>query len=215
MQAKAGGVLFVQFAKAPESGRVKTRMIGALSPDQALELHCQLTRHCLAKLQEIDFADTQLWVGSNPEHPFFQSLQKEHPGLVVQQQKGGDLDERIYGMFAEMLDRYDRVVLIGSDCPFIDTGYLQQAVEALGRYPAVLGPAADGGYVLIGLNRVHQHLFTDIDWGSSRVLEQTRKALDDLDWPSYELPTSHDIDRPDDLSRLASLDQFKPWLSFC
>lgn len=211
--------LLVQFAKAPVAGRVKTRMISALSPKQSVELHCQLTEHCLDALLQTEGIDVQLWVGDQPEHGFFQALKKSRPQITVSEQQGHDLGERMYAMFAQMLERYDRVVLVGSDCPFIDSKYLHSAFSALESAPVVIGPATDGGYVLIGLSRLDRQLFAGIDWGSSRVLNQTRRVLEGLKWPSIELPALPDIDRPEDLKRLAEVpgqqDKFKQWLSFC
>lgn len=211
--------LLVQFAKAPVAGRVKTRMISALSPEQSVELHCQLTEHCLEALLQTDAVDVQLWVGDQPEHGFFQALKKAHPQITINEQQGGDLGERMYAMFAQTLENYDRVVLVGSDCPFIDVNYLNDAFAALDVAPAVIGPATDGGYVLIGLSKHDRQIFAGIDWGSSRVLSQTRKVLEDLQWSCIELPALPDIDRPEDLKRLVDVpgqqDKFKPWLSFC
>ena len=98
------------------------------------------------------------------------------------------------------LEKASCVVLIGSDCPDLDTGYLRAAIAALETgYPAVLGPAADGGYVLLGLRRFDPSLFDGIAWGGREVFSATCQRLSALDWDWYELDTLNDIDRPEDL----------------
>ena len=94
-------------------------------------------------------------------------------------------------------------LLIGSDCPALTPEYLREAAAALvNGYDAVIGPAEDGGYVLIGLARVHSSLFERIRWGGPDVLEDTRARFGALGWRCRELDTLWDIDRPEDLERL-------------
>jgi hypothetical protein len=103
----------------------------------------------------------------------------------------------------DALGRAECAILIGSDIPDLDHRDLDAALLRLERgIPVVLGPAMDGGYILIGLRRPMPALFRDIDWGSGRVLEQTRASLRALDTDWLELAPRHDIDRPEDLQRL-------------
>ena len=107
--------------------------------------------------------------------------------------------------FATALRRADKVVLIGSDCPGYDTSYLRMAFDALDRYDAVIGPAHDGGYVLIGLTRIDRQLFEDIPWSTPRVLEKTHGRLQALGWRWTELATLRDLDQPEDLVHFPGL----------
>jgi glycosyltransferase A (GT-A) superfamily protein (DUF2064 family) len=119
---------------------------------------------------------------------------------------------RLYHALACALTRYQSVVIIGSDCPFIDEGYLRQAFQLLqAGNQVVLGPATDGGYVLIAANKVDAGLFENIEWGCERVLAQTRKQLQALDWTWSELKPLSDIDRPEDLPLLVKLPAFSAW----
>ncbi len=207
--------VLVQFAKAPVPGAVKTRLLNLLSAEQAAELHCQLTRHCLQNLLSCQRYPVQLWAAGEVNHLFFKTLKEQFSEVVFAQQHGSDLGGRMAAMFDELLSSYERVLLIGSDCPFITAAYLEKAIAALKHNDVVLGPAADGGYVLIGLRRVNSDLFDGIKWGSEQVLQQTREAINALGWQFCELDVQSDIDRPEDLATLSALPEFKPWLSFC
>ena len=91
------------------------------------------------------------------------------------------------------------VILVGSDCPAMDTAYLQRARAALDEAPVVLGPAMDGGYVLIGSRVDRPELFQAIPWGTGEVLELTRQRLRAAGMSWQELEPLADIDRPQDL----------------
>jgi hypothetical protein len=110
-------------------------------------------------------------------------------------------------------------VAVGSDVPALASDILQQALEALFNHEIVLGPAADGGYYLIGMSRLHPEMFVGIDWSTGSVCDQTRAAISRLNLTVAELPSLNNIDRPDDLPPLYSDPRFadvstgKPLLS--
>jgi rSAM/selenodomain-associated transferase 1 len=117
-------------------------------------------------------------------------------------QVGEDLGQRMSYAVTTGLNEYRYVILIGADCPNMSTDYLKQAVIALSNgADAVLGPAEDGGYVLIGLRRTIPCLFDGLPWGTDKVLEMTRDCLRRVGWSWKELPVLWDLDRPEDLSR--------------
>ncbi len=128
-------------------------------------------------------------------------------GLTLHQQRGEDLGERLLAASADALGRADSVALIGSDCPELDTAYLAQAFDALRStgVDAVLGPAADGGYVLLALRRAEPALFTEMPWGGDQVAAITRERMAALGWRWRELPVLRDVDRPPDLLWYPSL----------
>lgn len=100
-------------------------------------------------------------------------------------------------------DGFSLAVLIGSDCPALTEDHLRRAVAALENgHDAVFAPAEDGGYVLVGLARPEARLFQDIEWGSSRVMEQTRERLRELKWSWIEIETLWDVDRAADYERV-------------
>jgi len=147
------------FARAPEPGKVKTRLIPALGEQGAAELHARLLRRTVAMAQASRLAAVQLWCASEAEHPVFVET-----GLPRWRQQGPDLGARMAHALATGLRTAQRVVLIG------------------------LRRMAD--------------LFTGVDWGSDRVLAQTRDRLAAAGLKWQELATLWDVDRPPDLARL-------------
>ena len=191
------------FAKEPVLGKVKTRLHGSLNEEQALELHKTLLRHVYTCAQGAKLSPIELWVSSNPSHELFLSLCNK---TEIHLQSGLDLGLRMKHAAQQTLVNSRYVVIIGSDCPAITPAYLGKALRLLENgSKVVLGPAEDGGYVLLGLRCVPQSIFVDMPWGSDKVLSITRMRLEQqgLDWE--ELAELWDVDRPEDLLRLASL----------
>jgi uncharacterized protein len=196
----------VQFAKAPLAGQVKTRLQSTLGKEGCLKLHRALVAYQFRRLQAASVANFELCCSE--EHDFFQQL-TESTNISVCVQHGECLGERMYNTFVDRLSKYSHVIIIGSDCPFIDANYVSQAFDILKQgVSAVLGPATDGGYVLIGLSCVDGQLFDGVTWGSDQVMEQTRQRLKGLDWQWGELPFLSDIDRPEDLEKLLDFKKF-------
>jgi glycosyltransferase A (GT-A) superfamily protein (DUF2064 family) len=107
--------------------------------------------------------------------------------------------------FERALAGVSAAILVGADCPALTPQHLREASAALAAgHDAVLAPAEDGGYVLIGLRRVHSSLFEGIRWGGPDVLEDTRARFGALGWDWRELDTLWDIDRPEDLERIGT-----------
>ncbi len=101
-------------------------------------------------------------------------------------------------------------LLMGTDCPSLTADDLQESAEVLRRgVDAVIGPAEDGGYVLIGLRRHTPELFTGIPWGTGAVLPRTRERLSGLGWKWHELSEQWDVDRPEDIERLKQEGHFR------
>ena len=105
--------------------------------------------------------------------------------------------------FESALVHAARAILIGSDIPALSAQYLRDAERALaGGDDVVIGPAEDGGYVLVGLSHGDPELFRGIPWGGPKVLPETRRRIAALGWRLSELPALWDVDRPEDLERL-------------
>ncbi|MGZ5052756.1 MAG: TIGR04282 family arsenosugar biosynthesis glycosyltransferase [Methylobacter sp.] len=189
------------FCKAPIPGHVKTRLIPALSAEQAAELHVELATQTLQKATDANLCPVQLWCSPTTEHAFFTGAAASFP-ITLHRQQGNDLGERMHNAFCSALANHSHALLIGCDCPSLNAQDLEQALLALkqGR-DIVLGPAEDGGYVLIGLNRPRAELFDGMYWGTTEVLAQTRRRITECRLSRYEIGEQWDVDTPEDLQR--------------
>lgn len=195
----------LQFTKAPVAGEVKTRLIPVLGADGALRLHCQLTRQTLEMACGSKVSPIQLWVPDNPDHPFFDEITRSRD-VPIRVQQGADLGERMANALAAALSEYRYALLIGSDCPVFSGQYLDSAMACLANgVDACLGPASDGGYVLIGASRPLGDALLGVEWGQSSVLRQTMKNFASKDLSFELLPELWDVDTPADYQRLLAL----------
>lgn len=204
MTAVDTGTAVIVFAKAPQPGAVKTRLIPLLGAEGAAALHVRLVRHALDTAREASLPWIELHCAPGAGAPFFQSC-AGHYGITVRAQAGGDLGARMLAAFAQALPEHPRVLLIGSDCPALTARHLRQAERALrDGADAAFVPCEDGGYALIGLRRAEAALFDDMTWGGGNVMAETRARLKRLGWSWRELETLWDVDRPEDYARLVA-----------
>lgn len=212
-RAQAGGELAIAvFARAPAAGSAKTRLIPALGAAGSARLQRRLTLLTLATSRRAALGEVCLYAAPDAGHRFFRALH-QHCAVRLRGQTGVDLGARMAAAFAA---HGGPLLLVGSDCPALQVEHLVAAAAALAEQPSAVGdanaavfiPAEDGGYVLIGLRRPEPRLFIDIEWGSARVMAQTRRRLRELHLPWVELPVLWDVDRPADLARLADLAGF-------
>lgn len=195
-------------AKAPLPGRVKTRLIPRLGAAGAAALHEALLRQTLeTAVAATAPASITLWTALEHRHDFFRQC-RSHFGIRLRPQPRGDLGARMHAALAAMPRPG---LLIGSDCAMLDAALLQRCQAALAMANCVLLPAEDGGYALVGMQRADRRLFADIDWGSERVMVQTRSRIATLGWTCACPATVWDIDRPEDLDRLATLPNAAHW----
>lgn len=190
------------FARAPISGKAKTRLIPALGAHGAAELHARLVRHTLGNALSANIGPVTLWCAPDIRQPFFERCACEF-GITLRTQQGGDLGQRMSHALACGIRDSKCALLIGTDCPTLDPVVLKSAADAVKRNAAVVFvPAEDGGYVLIGVREMVPSIFGGIAWGGDTVMAHTRSHLrsQSLDW--HELPPLADIDVPIDLQRL-------------
>ncbi|WP_366931501.1 TIGR04282 family arsenosugar biosynthesis glycosyltransferase [Thiocapsa sp.] len=193
------------FAKAPIPGQVKTRLIPTLGPAGAAELARDLLERLVRRLAGARLAPVELWCSPDPGHPLFRDL-SESAGVALRTQRGEDLGERLSAAAEDALGRAEAVLLVGADIPELDADYCASALSALADFDAVLGPAEDGGYVLLGLKAPAPELFTDMPWGGERVAAITRGRIASLGLRCSERATLWDLDRPEDLLRYRRID---------
>ena len=182
------------FVRYPTPGVAKTRLIPALGAEGAAALHRHLVEHTLATMRASGLPFEVRGTGATARD-FATWLGTDVP---VVEQGDGDLGERLARVPAPVL-------LIGSDAPDLTVANLHAAAAALEGAEAVIGPAADGGYWLLGLSRPMPGLFASMPWGSDAVAAETiaRLAADGID--PVRLPILHDCDRPEDLARWPGL----------
>ncbi len=190
----------IVFAKAPVAGKAKTRLIPALDEEGAAALHARLVTHTLTTVTNAALCPVQLWCTPDTDHPFFTDCQNNFP-VTLHSQQGSDLGERMAHAMNHNLQQGFISIIIGTDCPALSTTDFEQALIHLqNNNTAVIAPANDGGYVLMGLKRFSPELFANIRWGTGEVLATTRERIKKLQWPLAELGVFQDIDRPEDLS---------------
>lgn len=191
------------FARAPTAGLAKTRLIPAIGAARAARLHQLMVEETLRTAVQCSNASVELWCTPDIDHPFFRALEGQF-NVVLRKQPSGDLGTRLNDAAEQALVQGKHVLLVGTDCPGITASDYSCALQQLaGRtFDAVLGPAADGGYYLLGLKCSAASLFDDVPWGSADVLGVTRKSILELGWRCYELEEKNDVDRPEDLALL-------------
>lgn len=188
------------FAKAPQAGLAKTRLIPALGPEGAARLAEHMLFHAVQQAVNTGFEHIGLCVTPDASHPAFQGLTANHnKRLHITTQIEGDLGKRMLCALARTLHNHQRVLLMGTDAPALTTERLLQAAHALAHYDACFIPATDGGYTLAGLKQAHKQLFTNMPWSTPHVMAQTRRRLLALGCTWHELPPITDIDEPCDL----------------
>ncbi len=190
----------IVFCKAPHPGKVKTRLARDIGELAATKVHEHLARHCLQQLSDFAIAPIELWCSPNTKHDFFRTCRTEY-NIVLKRQVGNDLGQRMQHALSETLDQCSSAVLIGTDCPVISAEYLSLAFAAIDQNKTVIGPAEDGGYVLLGANTVQTQLFSDIPWGTSEVYAKT---MGRITGEIERLPPLWDVDYVADLRRLRS-----------
>ncbi|MFT5321307.1 MAG: rSAM/selenodomain-associated transferase 1 [Pseudohongiellaceae bacterium] len=192
----------ILFVKEPVAGRVKTRLEPALGIDGALNFYQALLKRQISLVNKIPNVNAQLWVDGDCKHPVFNAFS----GSVYSQQ-GADIGERMSFALEQALSAHGCAVLIGCDCPELTVEYLDKAFMLLEKNnDAVFGPVIDGGYILIGLRKHNSEIFQHIEWGSARVMEQSRTRLRENKLSWEELTLLHDIDEPADLVYLKASD---------
>lgn len=201
---KSADAVVMQFAKWPEAGRVKTRLIPALGVSGALRAHVALTFAVLENLDDSGFA-VQFWWDRELE-PVPEVAQDvvqaiEQRGVEQRVQQGMNLGDRMFNALAAGLASHRLALIVGSDCPSVDPGYVRQAVGCLEDYDVVLGPSDDGGYVLIGARRVVPHMLDGIAWGTESALDQTCEQIKKMGLSVGLLEPRWDVDEPEDWAR--------------
>lgn len=187
------------FIKNPVRGKVKTRLAKDIGDDRALSVYCRLldlTEQAVSKVDankhlfysdRIDLTDN--WSNkSYIKHVQYQST---------------DLGERMYQAFKAVFDEgYKKVLIIGSDCPEINTDLIENAFTSLNDTDVVIGPAADGGYYLLGMTELEKKYFEDKEWSTSSVRVNTIRTIEAIGKNYLLLKELTDLDNIADLEEM-------------
>jgi len=192
------------FCKAPISGQVKTRLIQAYGSEGAMHIYMQLAERTMQTVRAACVAldaEASLWLAGDTSHNVVLDW-AERFSLPVVQQGAGDLGAKMLDCLATLARKYERVLLVGTDCPALGVDHLRAAAGALtSDCHWVFTPAEDGGYVLVGSNRASAEPFAGIDWSTAKVMAQTRTALLARELAWKEMGTLWDVDEADDVKR--------------
>jgi rSAM/selenodomain-associated transferase 1 len=192
----------VVVGKAPAAGRTKTRLSPPLSPAQAADLSGAFLHDTIA------LAATAAWDRVSVVYPSTPDAERVlramlPPDVRLEAQRGDGLGAALADAFRSHLDAgFGRVVLIGSDNPTLPTSLLADADRALDTHDLVVGPSADGGYYLIGMDRPHLGVFEGITWSTAVVCQQTLERASALCLRAATIQTWYDVDTAADLARL-------------
>ncbi len=189
------------FAKAPQPGLAKTRLIPALGAQGAAALARRMLDKTLQRALDAQTGPVELRVTPAISDSAWRDIPIPD-GVEISAQGEGDLGARLARATQNGLDVNTAVMLIGCDCPELDSMALREAARVLRGVDAVMHPTADGGYALLGLRRFDQRLFDDIPWSTSSVARRTVEQLDALNWSLHMAALFNDVDEPADLQYL-------------
>ena len=192
----------VLFAKAPLAGLAKTRLIPALGAAGAAALARRMLSHALEQALAADLQAVELCMSPSPLDVAWQGTTLPQ-AVNCSDQAGGDLGERMNrAMSRALAQQQGPVLLMGTDCPALTATLIAEAGRQLEHHDAVLVHAADGGYVMIGLQLPCPALFTDMAWSTPVVALETLRRMAHLGLRVWQGPVLHDIDEPADLRHL-------------
>lgn len=193
----------ILFTKPVCPGRVKTRLIGAVTAEEAARLHGAFLSDVVQELRRGPFSLQIAWAFDGAEG----SVHRPAETLEIEgfAQVGGNLGERLYQGLCRAAGSFSRVAAIGSDHPELRAETVAAGFELLDTADVVVGPTTDGGYYLIATRRevLEPELFEGVPWSTERVLEVTLERCKAAGRTVALLPVGRDIDVPEDLDELA------------
>ncbi|HEY6400097.1 MAG TPA: TIGR04282 family arsenosugar biosynthesis glycosyltransferase [Blastocatellia bacterium] len=196
----------VVMAKAPRAGEVKTRLLGALSPEEAKGLYVAFLSDTFALMEDVreERENLALALCYTPEgdEEAFEEVERE--GSLMIPQRGENLGERLTNCFTDLFALgFESVVVIGADSPTLPGEFVFDAFECFGTDDdVVIGPTEDGGYYLVGMRKLHKRIFEDIPWSGAGALHATIERAREAELNMVLLPEWRDVDTPEDVEKL-------------
>lgn len=188
------------FYKNEQPGKVKTRLAATAGNEKAMAVYLQLVRHTSHMIQSLLCDQIVFYSDEIPKEAAWVDI---HQAWI---QQGFDLGERMANAFRfSFANEYEKAVIIGTDCPELTTGIITDAFTALDKTDIVIGPAADGGYYLLGMKKQHPFLFQNIRWSTGEVLNKTIERCKENRLTYSMLPVLHDVDVESDLPYMKAI----------
>ncbi len=202
--SKVQGVAIGIFCKTPIPGLAKTRLSPPLQPEDCAALSACFIRDLASTIGEVirgdDVTAYAVYTPAGSERELRMLLPNN---FRLQPQCEGDFGTRLATAMRELLDAgHVGAIMVNADSPTLPASILRAAVDATRRGGVVLSPALDGGYTLIGLSQLHERLFTDIPWSTSRVHQATVERAAEIGVPVINVPSWYDIDDAESLALL-------------
>ena len=187
--------LLLIFVKHPIPGQVKTRLAATMGNEGAVAIYQQLLAYSCEISKEITANKAVFYGNQIPETDLWKKA-----GYQRFLQEGEDLGARMLQAFVWGFDQgYERILIMGSDCPHLNSSHLKEAFSQLQSHDVVLGPAKDGGYYALGLSKLFPALFSQKAWSTPSVFTATLQDLMRSGKSFYLLPTLSDVDHEEDL----------------
>jgi len=184
----------IVFVKNPELGKVKTRLAKTIGDRKALDIYLALCEYTRQLLLEID-CDRYIFY----DQSIIENDEWDDQHFHKKIQQIGDLGDRIHHAFDEVLANYDKVLIIGSDCPQIQKTHIDLAFESLNHTDIVIGPSLDGGYYLLGMKDDQSYLFEDMPWSTATLFGECLRKIFSRNKSVTELEHLTDVDYEQDL----------------
>ncbi len=159
----------IVMARVPREGRVKTRLAVGIGNEKALEVYTSLLRYTLEVVASVDSYRFLYLDGESEALPESAHL----TCFEIRKQTGSGLGEKMYHALRAHTSDNRPTLIIGTDCPYLKAGHLEQAFDALNDTDFVIGPARDGGYYLLGGRSFPEELFNNMSWSTPMVFRET------------------------------------------
>ena len=187
--------LLIIFYRNPLLGKVKTRLAAELGDSKALAIYLYLSSYTRT-ITEVIATDKVVFYSD-----YIDSEDSWSNRVYLKQiQEGSDLGDKMRNAFKYGFEKgYNSICIIGTDCFELSSAIISNAFKALTFSDAVIGPAKDGGYYLLGMNSPHVQFFENKLWGTSSVFQDTVSDFKSASIKFHELPVLSDIDEPSDL----------------
>jgi rSAM/selenodomain-associated transferase 1 len=189
----------VIFAKYPEPGKVKKKIGQVIGMENSARLCAAFIKDLITKNSDTDYDVYLSFIGKENKTAY----RSMYPNAILYLQRGYDLGENMYCTFEDLLDDYNKVIIISSDVPNLSSEIIVKAFNALDEYDAAIGPSTDGGYYLLGLKKPAK-IFDSLLWGTQTLLDEQLKRINEKHLTYVLMDTKLDVDTIEELREIKS-----------